>query len=72
MLCCGYSDIFEIMTGKRDKTQVEQVQTSKGIRFQIMFYRFTYIAKIPNSNKLPPKFLFFLHIFTFQEIKTPK
>lgn len=57
---------------KRDKTQVEQVQTSKGIRFQIMFYRFMYITKIPHSNKLPPKFLFLLHIFTFQEIKTPK
>lgn len=71
MLCCGYSDIFEIMTGKRNKTQVEKLQTSKGIGFQAMLYRFMYTTKMPHTNKLPPKFLF-LHIFTFQEIKIPK
>lgn len=70
MPCCGYSDIFEIMTGKRDKTEVEQMQTSTGIGFEIMFYRVMYITNI--LTNCHQNSFFFKHIFTFQEIKTSK
>lgn len=57
--------IFLRLWLEKDKRQVEQVQTSKDIRFQIMFYRFMYITKIVLWFLIPTNChqnIFFLHL----------